>query len=75
MGFQRGDRVIAVRDLGGGIFDSEYVPKGTIGTVIDVDGGFLSSDLYTVKFTIERMVFDDSHPTINRLSADDLGRA
>jgi hypothetical protein len=59
----------------GGTFSSSFVPQGTTGVITKVDGGFLSSDLYAVVFTIERTFFDDSEVTMNRLSSDDIARA
>ncbi|MGL5929795.1 MAG: hypothetical protein ACRCY8_12745 [Dermatophilaceae bacterium] len=46
--FNRGDRVFAIRNLGGGW--STTVPKGTKGTVVGVERPFLSGDVFTVKF-------------------------
>lgn len=59
MAFRRGDKVTAARELGGGLFDGSYVPAGTRGVVIDVDGGF----------------FGDGHETISRLAEEDLAPA
>ena len=46
--FKKGDRVFAVKGLGGGW--STTIPKGTEGTVVGVESHFLSSDSFTVKF-------------------------
>ena len=49
--FDRGDRVIATKDLGGGFFTA--VPKGTRGEVIRVDEPWIGSDTFTVRFENE----------------------
>ncbi len=50
--FSRGDRVFAIRDLGGGW--SATVPKKTKGTVVGVQEPWFSADKYTVKFRQRR---------------------
>lgn len=72
MGFRQGDRVLAASELGGGLFDGHYVPEGTPGVVIDVDGGFISSPSYTVTFTVDGGIFSDKHHTVSRLDETDL---
>lgn len=47
--FEKGDRVIATEDLGGGFFGSN-VPKGTEGVVTNVEDGMFSAPKFFVSF-------------------------
>ena len=49
--FKRGERVLAIKDLGGGW--STSVSKGTKGVVVAVESHFFSSETFTVKWLIE----------------------
>jgi hypothetical protein len=50
--FERGDRVMATKDLGGGLFGGSYVRKGSKGVVTD-PGGWASN--LTVNFDGEEV--------------------
>ena len=51
--FDRGDRVVATKDLGGGLFTA--VPKGTRGEVIRVDESWTGSVTFTVRFENDKI--------------------
>ncbi|MFD7161339.1 hypothetical protein ACFV9C_42605 [Kribbella sp. NPDC059898] len=70
MGFRRGDKVISARELATGLFADRYIPAGTPGVIVDVDG--LLSIRYTVTFAIDRAFMSDAHETISRLDETDL---